>query len=232
VWQGPHSALYRWAVLDRWNVISVVLAAYANTISGQGVSEIQLSMNQILQWLQGGDLRSDGMSSEAAAFVLQNPAVLNDLIEGLNSPDDVIRGRTADALEKIARTRPDLLRPHILHLARIARDDSVAMVRWHLAMFLGHMAVYDEEIGEITNTLLSMLHDKSVFVRSWVIVSLCIVARVDESHRDTILECISPLKNDSSVAIRSKVRNALQVLTNDGQPFPKGWIKSDRLAGL
>jgi HEAT repeat protein len=189
-------------------------------------------MNQILQWLQGGDLRSDGQSSDVATFVLQNPIAITDLFEGLKSSDNVIRGRTADALEKIARSNPDLLRSYMPELVRIAMEDSVAMVRWHIAMLMGHMTVYDEEIGQIAFTLLRMLHDESVFVRSWVIVSLCIVARKDEDRREEILQCISKLQSDSSVAIRSKVRNAIQILINDQQRFPKGWIKSEHLAGL
>jgi hypothetical protein len=153
-------------------------------------------------------------------------------LESLESPDDVIRGRTADTLEKIGRTRPDLLRAHLPLMFTRATEDSVAMVRWHLTMLLGRMTVYDEEIGEIARMLLHMLPDESVFVRSWVIVSLCIVARVDTNHRDTILKRVRPMQADPSVAIRSKVRKALQILTDDHQPFPKGWIKSDHLADI
>jgi hypothetical protein len=70
-------------------------------------------VNQMLTWLSGGDLRSDGMANEAAQFVLENPQIIDDLMVGLNEPDDVIRGRTADALEKVARERPDLLIDHL-----------------------------------------------------------------------------------------------------------------------
>jgi hypothetical protein len=65
-------------------------------------------MNQILSWLSGGDLRSDGMANEAAALVIENPQVIEDLFAGLRASDDIVRGRTADALEKVARVKPDL----------------------------------------------------------------------------------------------------------------------------
>lgn len=67
-------------------------------------------MNQTLTWLSGSDLRSDGMANEAAQFVLDNPQVFENLFSGLPEPDDVVRGRTADALEKVSRGRPDLLK--------------------------------------------------------------------------------------------------------------------------
>ncbi|MCK4900330.1 MAG: hypothetical protein KAS38_16235, partial [Anaerolineales bacterium] len=66
----------------------------------------------------------------------------------------------------------------------------------------------------------------------WAIVSLCIVARLYPVKADQIVNAIALLKTSGSVAIRSKVRNALPVLTNEQAPFPKGWIKSEHLFSL
>lgn len=52
-------------------------------------------MNQLLEWLSGGDLRSDGMANEAADFVLAHPELLGELLAGLDQPEDLIRGRPA-----------------------------------------------------------------------------------------------------------------------------------------
>ena len=41
-------------------------------------------MNQVLSWLSGGDLRSDGMANEVADFVLENPTAFEDLFAGLS----------------------------------------------------------------------------------------------------------------------------------------------------
>ena len=65
-------------------------------------------MNQLLEWLSGGDLRSDGIPSEVADLVLEQLHLIPDLLEGLEKSEDVIRGRTADALEKVARERWDI----------------------------------------------------------------------------------------------------------------------------
>ena len=53
-------------------------------------------MNTVLDWLSGGDLRSDGAADQATEAVLQHPALIGDLVAGLDSPDAVIKGRTAD----------------------------------------------------------------------------------------------------------------------------------------
>lgn len=189
-------------------------------------------MNQLLEWLSGGDLRSDGMANEVSDFVLHDPQLISDLYEGLSVSDDVIRGRTADALEKISRSRPDLLIDDLHELTQIAMNDGVAMVRWHIAMIFGYLSIYEEKINEIANILLHLLQDESVFVRSWAIVSLCIVGRKYPGKREEIVTHITPLQHDDSIAIKSKVRKAIDLLVNETVPFPKGWVKSRHLESI
>jgi len=189
-------------------------------------------MNQVLGWLSGGDLRSDGLATEVAEIVLKNPEIFEDLIQGLNNADDLIRGRTADALEKIARKRPDLLKPYLTDLLEAAQNDTVMMVQMHLAMILGYMALYAAYLDELILTLFMLLNSEYVFVRSWAISSLCIIARMYPERNRSITERIVPLQNSDSPAIRSRVRNALNILTDQNCPFPKGWIKSTHLSGV
>ncbi|NIS81583.1 MAG: hypothetical protein GTO14_15580 [Anaerolineales bacterium] len=179
-----------------------------------------------MEWLSGGDLRSDGVATEVADIVLGNPQLIDELYAGLSVPDDVVRGRAADALEKISRSAPELIENHLGEIIDIAMHDDVAMVRWHLAMILGHLALDRSRIDSITSTLLLLLDDKSVFTKSWAIVSLCIVARKFPEKQEAVLEGVAQLKGDESIAIRSKVGNAQKLLLNDKAPFPKGWIKS------
>ena len=189
-------------------------------------------MNQILTWLSGGDLRSDGMANEAAKFVLENPQIFDDLIIGLNESDDVIRGRTADALEKVARERPDLLIGHLQQMMDLARTEEVPVVKMHLAMIFGHLAVYEDSVGQLISVLYDLLEDESVFTRSWAIASLCIIGRKYPPECQRTLNRLSQLQGDSSVAIRSRTAKALAILTNPDKQFPKGWIKSEHLQDI
>ena len=189
-------------------------------------------MNQILEWLSGGDLRSDGLSNEVVDFVLNNIDVFDELFAGLSEPDDVVRGRTADALEKIARTRPEMFVRRLPELVEILMEDQLPMVRWHIAMTLGHLACYEDRVDEISVALLDLFNDPSVFVRSWAIVSLCIIGRKYPRMRGLIVEKVAPLQKDGSIAIRSRVRKALAILTDENVPFPTGWIKSNYLGSV
>ena len=189
-------------------------------------------MNQILEWLSVGDLRSDGMADEVSTAVLQSPELFDDLCAGLSEPDDIIRGHTADAIEKIARSRPDLIIEHLQELVTLARNDPVPMVKMHLAMTFGHLALYEEQIDTLRSALLDLLDDESVFTKSWAIASLCIIGRIYPQYNQSIVNRISQLQRDSSIAIRSRTGKALNILTNPSASFPKGWIKSEHIYAL
>ena len=62
-------------------------------------------MNQILEWLAGSDLRSDGMSNEVAEFVLKTPDILGDLLEGLREGDDPLALRLCGMIKALPYER-------------------------------------------------------------------------------------------------------------------------------
>lgn len=189
-------------------------------------------MSQLLGWLSGGDLRSDGMANEVVKVVLENPGLFDELFAGLSEPDDVIRGRAADALEKVCRSRPDLFVGRLSELFQTVRREQVVMARFHIAMILGHLALYGDLVDDIAEVLLNLLEDESAFVRSWAIVGLCIVGRRSPSMAGGIVTRISSLERDASAAVRSRARKAVNLLIDENAPFPKGWIKSQHLTEL
>jgi hypothetical protein len=189
-------------------------------------------MISILEMLAGGDLRSDGMGTEVAELVLKNPHLFEDLFEGLRASDEVIRGRTSHALEMVSRSQPELLKTHVPLICEFVKIEKLAMVRWHIAMIFGNLAHYKEYVGEMFECLLDLIQDRSVFVRSWAVVSLCIIGRMYPKTVVESLEIISPLQKDPSIAIRSKASKAVSILTHEMSPFPTGWIKSPHISAL
>ena len=183
-------------------------------------------MNNLLELLSGGNLQSDGRANDAADEVLRCPELLPQLVEGLADPNDVIRGRTAHALERIGRSAPHMLAPLLPRLYHLGLSDPVPMVRWHVAMILGNSGVTGGQADEALAALLQLLDDGSVFVKSWAIVSLTVLGRDHPPYRPQIIERFSRLRDDPSIAIRSKIRKALDVLVNEKIPIPGGWIKA------
>jgi len=186
-------------------------------------------MNDLLFLLTGGDLRSDGRANEVADEVLANPNLFPLLFEGLDETDDVVRGRTSHALEFVSRTRPELLTSHLPQLLDLARKDDVAMVRWHLAMIFANLSIFEEIIDQTLSVLYDLLDDPAVFVKSWAISSLCIIGKHYPHLRGEIISWIIPLREDYSIAIRTRVAKALTALENEEEPIPPGWVKSKLL---
>jgi hypothetical protein len=187
-------------------------------------------MSSILEWLTGGDLRSDGPANEVVKAVLNDHQLVTELLHGLEDPRDVVRGRSADALEKIGRELPSLINPHLEKIVHILSADPVPMVRWHLAMLLGHLAATPDSQCVIYSALVDSLRDDSVFTVSWAVVSLCILARLSPDYAESVTREVQSLAGHPSKAIQTRVRYALPLLVNPERPFPSGWIKSKKLA--
>lgn len=185
-------------------------------------------MTTFIEMLSMGDLRSDGLANEVAQIVSENPDLLPELIDAFNSSDPAVRGHAADALEKVSRVHPDKVAAFLPLLARLALDDEVAMVRWHLAMVLGHLSADPASVPKAMPTLLALLQDGSPFVRSWAITSLCLIAQEVPDSAATITDAIAPLLSDSSVAVAKRAQTALRALTDPSFQLPSSWIKAVR----
>jgi HEAT repeat protein len=181
-------------------------------------------MNELLSKLSSGDLRYDGRANEVAEEVITDIRLFYLLAEGLMESDDVIRARTTHALEKISRSNPELLREMIPELIQICENDKVPMVKWHIAMILGNIYSITTEPDLIITVLSALLKDDSIFVRSWTIVSLSLIGRKNIQQRDKIKGSIKALQKDKSIAIRTKVKKALDILESEDNPIPVGWL--------
>ncbi len=189
-------------------------------------------MTNVVDWLRSNDMGLDGLADEAAAFILDNPDLLGDLLAGIDDHVPAVRARTADALEKIGRQRPDLLLPYLPKLVDVAYRDEKAAVKMHLAMVFGHLAVEEGLRDDLCRHLLYLLEEQGVFTRAWAIASLCILARLQPAYLPETLQGIGKLGTDPSIAIRTRVRMAVSLLTDPAAPFPPGWVKSHHLRHL
>jgi hypothetical protein len=66
-------------------------------------------MTDILEKLQGGDLRSIGRANEVAQAVQEDPTLFEAVFRGLYDRDPVVRMRSADVIEKATKIQPEFL---------------------------------------------------------------------------------------------------------------------------
>ncbi len=181
-------------------------------------------MNSLLELLKEGDLRSDGRANEVALKVIKNPELFDLLWEGLFEADKVVRGRTAHALEKVSRNKNVLFSNLADKIMYKALNDDIPMVKWHLAMLISNLKLSTSETSRAISTLLKLLDDPSIFVKTWSIYTLTILAMENPEKTQLIREKIAAHKHHKSVAVQNRVSKSLEVL-DDGVDLPKWWSK-------
>lgn len=169
-------------------------------------------MNNILQQLTGGDLRSDGDADKVARTIIDRPELLPDLIKGFESDSEIIRMRTAHAIEVISRENGVLLEEFKPKLIKCAKEDALPETRWHLAQVFGNINLSNEELHVVLPILYEYLKSGTILVKSWTVVGLGNIAEKSRLFRDEILQKVAELKNDKSTAVRNRVSQTLAKL--------------------
>ena len=156
-------------------------------------------------------------AEQVAGEILENPGRLPLLIEGLEDPEDIIRAKTAHALERIADASPELLANYVPTVTRLARSDPVPMVRLHMAIILGEIPVEPEDLDRVIGTLEHLLaEDDNLFVKSWSIVSLTRIGMRVPTRKPGIVDAIWPFREQGDGLLQAKAARAIEVLEAGG----------------
>ena len=92
-----------------------------------------------IEMLAGGRPNSLGRTEEVVGIVVGDHTRLEELFACLDSPDELVRLRAGDALEKVCRERPEWFVPHAdRFLAEIGGIDQPS-VQWHTAQILDRL---------------------------------------------------------------------------------------------
>lgn len=168
--------------------------------------------NHFADMLRGGDRRSIGRADEAATLVLAAPERFGALFGVLSDPDPVIAMRAADAVEKVTRTRPDLLVPYkhriLIETAAIGQKE----VRWHTAMLIPRLPLNGDERRQAVEILFRFLEDDSRIVKTEAMQALAELAQQDAELVPKILPVIRRLTETGSPAMKSRGRKLLSRL--------------------
>jgi len=166
-------------------------------------------MHPLLKQLTGTDRRSIGKSEQVVKKVLANPKLFGVVFDGMVDDDAVIRMRSADAVEKIAAIRPDLLQPYKRKLIqRVAKVDQQE-VRWHVAQLFSRLALTAKERRTVVAILQAYLNDQSGIVRTFAMQALADIAEQDAQLRPAIVRQIETLAQTGTPAMKSRGKKLL-----------------------
>ena len=169
----------------------------------------------LVDMLRGGDHRSIGRADELVDIVLSSPERFDEVFNGILSDDSLIRMRCADAAEKIARERPDLLAPFkgklIGEVALIDQQE----VQWHLAQMMTYLEYTDEETATVVRILRELLSSKSRIVVVSSLDTLTELATRDASLRESVIEDIEKAMENGAPSVKSRGKRLLGRLSGD-----------------
>jgi hypothetical protein len=119
--------------------------------------------------LAGGHHNSLGRTQEVVGIVIGDKRRLDELFACLDCPDQLVRLRAADALEKVCRERNAWFVPHIDRIvAEIGRIDQPS-VQWHTAQILDHLLpdLTDEQRRHAAHLLRDYLDESD----DWIVLN-------------------------------------------------------------
>lgn len=160
----------------------------------------------------GRDRRSLGRAGLVIAIVAADEARFPELFACLGDADPLVRVRAADAVEKITRTRPELLDRHKRWLLELLPEDSESQVRRHAAEMLPRLDLTPAEHVQAVAVLLRRLQDRSRFVQAAALDALAQLAMHDEALRAPVRALVTERLEDRSSVVRSRAQAALRTL--------------------
>jgi len=158
----------------------------------------------LIDMLRGGDHRSIGRADEVVDIVLSSSDRFDEVFNGILSDDTVIRMRCADAAEKIARKRPDLLSPFKERLIGEVSSIDQQEVQWHLAQMMAYLEYTDKETVKVVKILRELLSSKSRIVVVSSLDTLTELATRNGSLRDSVIKDIEKAMENGAPSVKSR----------------------------
>ena len=169
-------------------------------------------MDTILSYLEEGDLRSIGRVPEVIEMVLADPTLFQLLIRAMIHQDPGVRMRSADAVEKISRERPDYLHPHKDFILSKVTKQTQQEVRWHLAQILPRLEWNERERQQVVEILFSFLDDSSKIVQTNSIQALAELVNDDADLYLRVRRVVEELIDTGSPAVKNRATKLLPKL--------------------
>ena len=96
-----------------------------------------------------------------------------------------------------------------------------------MAMVFANLDLPRSELDSVESALFQLLDDDSVFVKSWAMAILAVLARRKVIEPGELINRMKTLRKDESTAIRTRADKVIRVLENEDEPIPESWVKRE-----
>ena len=164
-------------------------------------------MNNLLNYLEGTDLRSIGKNSDILPLInSQND--FDDLFAYLFDDNRAVRMKAIDIIEKITAKDEKYLKKHKGKIIKLCSSDENIEFKWHLAQLLPRLELKTDEVKSIWQILKQWVLDKSEskIVRVNSLQSLSIFKEKYKLYEAEYLKIIQILKKENVASINARMK--------------------------
>lgn len=155
------------------------------------------------------DRRSIGRADEVVRDILADPLLFDSVFRAMTDDEATVRMRSADAVEKVSRIRPELVHPYVDTLLVMASGVAQKEVRWHVAQLLGRVPLTPEQRDRAVTALVGYLSDDSSIVKTFAMHTLADLAERDQEVYAVVVPLIEGLSTTGTPAMRARGRKLL-----------------------
>lgn len=168
------------------------------------------------EMLRGGHPNSLGRTEEVVGVVLADRTRLDDLFATIADPDEVVRLRVGDALEKVCRDQPGWFVAHVERLlgdfARIEQPS----VQWHLAQMFQRLR--DDLSADQAQRATELLQRNLTRSADWIVLNVTMDvltgwARHDRALAGWLVPELERLSHDDRKSVAKRASKRLAELT-------------------
>lgn len=166
--------------------------------------------------LKGGHPNSLGRTAEAVDIVLADRARLSELFAAITDPDEVVRLRVGDALEKVCREQPGWFVTHVDRLLSDLGQIEQPSVQWHVAQMLQHLRS-DLTDGQAQQATELLQRNLSTSV-DWIVLNVTMDVLTEWVTRDAplanwLVPELNRLRQDKRKSVAKRASKRLAELT-------------------
>lgn len=166
----------------------------------------------IISELKLGDLRTTGKSNELVKKIINNPAMIKELVLAINNSDAGVKMRAADAVQKISELKPQLIKPYKKEFIKFSTINQKE-VRWHLAQIYPILDLNHHEREGILNKLHEWIKtDESNIVKVFSMQAIYDFSLKDESIKHLAKKVIMEAMKFNIPSINSRAKKLLKKL--------------------
>ncbi len=121
----------------------------------------------LLALLSGGDRRMIKGVDAVCAKVRRDPSLFDELVRGMADPDELVRMRAADAVEKLTVNNTEPLSPYASFILGEVAAIPQQEIRWHVAQLLPRLKLNPMQKNRAVKVLEGYLSDESRIVQTW-----------------------------------------------------------------